>query len=148
MRQEQIIGFLYWFWLVLLLLANVLPISSSLQNQSQESSEITFNIRIDFIFHFVGFMILPIASGLKHLFKNKVFSANKADLSILFSLSAAILFELFQLIISYRTFNIKDMLMNIAGVSAGYLLMFLVIRKVSVVKEKSISSIQSFMEKS
>lgn len=95
------------------------------------SHNYTFEIRWDYLLHALVYMPLPVVLGLflkKSSLEQKQQEINKNRfwiLVIVLSVVITALFELVQLIIPYRAFNINDLLANGVGTILG-LIMILV----------------------
>ncbi|MFW5804658.1 MAG: VanZ family protein [bacterium] len=115
-RRKVRWGFLTYLYLIALLLATVLPINGSgVLNDSY-----TLNIRWDYLLHALVYIPLPL------LMKTLVKNTGKA---IFVSLPIAAGLELLQMFIPYRTFNINDLIANVAGVMTGCIVMILIKKK-------------------
>jgi glycopeptide antibiotics resistance protein len=106
---------LFWLWLILLLLLNVLPLGGD----GQQLNRRLFSFRLDYLLHSLTF--LPFA-GIWLLGKRhgvRWFERNEAMKFSLIVFLAAIGFELLQRFTTWRTFNWVDMAYNVIGAACG-----------------------------
>jgi glycopeptide antibiotics resistance protein len=98
-----------------LLIVSVLPINGE---GSSLNNNYIFNLRWDYVLH--GVVLIPLGIMLDSLVQKTKLQSK--TLGLLIGLSLAIIVELIQLYIPFRTFNINDLFANVLGVSLGYLL--------------------------
>jgi VanZ family protein len=88
-------------------------------------------IRLDYLFHFLEYGALALFSFLTFTGNDFIMRFQKAFL-ITFSLIVfAILDEYHQKLIPGRSFNLKDILSNTAGIIAGLIFCYLIFRKIA-----------------
>ncbi|MCF7913572.1 MAG: VanZ family protein [Spirochaetaceae bacterium] len=92
---------------VLLLLGTVLPINPS---GSALNENYFLQIRWDYLLHGAVYFPLPLLLSQ---------GARRLTAAVFLSLAIAAVFELLQLPLSYRTFNINDLAANCLGILAG-----------------------------
>ena len=115
-------NYLTWFYLLFLFLGTVLPINSG---SSALNDHYTLHIRWDYLLHALVYMPLPVLLGLAFRKKSpeqpeQSFSKSRFWIQVvLVSLFVTALFELLQMILPYRAFNINDLLANGVGVIMG-----------------------------
>lgn len=104
---------LVFFYVGLLLVGSVIPIGNGTQSILMDN--FTFDIRWDYLLHALVYLPLPLLAflGLRPLRFPLVFAY------VLIGLSIPVLFELVQMLIPYRSFNINDMAANGVGVILG-----------------------------
>jgi len=98
-------------YLLIIVLLAVLPINGT---SLVLNNNYTFSIRWDYLVHAIAY--IPLVFAISVLFNN-----NNARL-ILLPILIAIVLEGLQYFISWRTFNINDMLSNILGAAIGFLI--------------------------
>lgn len=116
MNNRNIIKHLFWIWLILLLLLNVLPIGNDSQRLNRQ---VIFAFRLDYLLHSLTF--LPFA-GIWLLGKRwgvRWFERSEALKFSLIVFLAAIGFELLQRFTTWRTFNWVDMAYNVIGAACS-----------------------------
>lgn len=126
MNNRNVIKHLFWLWLILLLLLNVLPISLGSGNNSQGlSSKKLFSLRLDYLVHisiFLPFACIWLLGKKRGVRWFGRFEAPKFSLIVLM---AAIVFELLQLFTPWRTFNWVDMAYNVIGAACSVMVIVL-----------------------
>jgi VanZ family protein len=117
----KLIHKIFWLYTILIPFLAVLPINGS--NSRLNSTYIIF-VRLDYLAH-VGIFILWIVLYKWAYFsvKNKFRGNGAFRLSLLFLLFA-ILSEVIQSFIPYRSFNINDLIANLLGVAIGLIILF------------------------
>ncbi|HKL07696.1 MAG TPA: VanZ family protein [Bacteroidales bacterium] len=113
-RNKKFFGFLFWFWLILILLASTLPGGPEMKTEFNDKS-----IRLDYLLHFIAYFSLAIFYLLWKA--NKYFNI-KPHLLYSFLIGGFILAagsEAIQSLIPGRTFNAYDFYANAAGIIAG-----------------------------
>ena len=122
MKRLLKINHLAYFYLLFLFLGTVLPINSG---SSALNDHYTLHIRWDYLLHALVYMPLPVLLGLTFRKKSKEQLAHPFSKSrfwiqvVLISLFVTALFELLQMILPYRAFNINDLLANGVGAIMG-----------------------------
>jgi glycopeptide antibiotics resistance protein len=114
LKLENNAKLLLWIYLAAMLLLVVLPINGE---KSSLNNNYSFGIRWDYLIHSIVYIPLPI-----------LLSLNKKInfwIGILIALILASGFELLQMALSYRAFNINDLMANLIGVGLGILAMFI-----------------------
>lgn len=101
-------------YLVIVLLLALLPINGQ---DSKVNHTFILSLRLDYIFHSLVF--LPWMGFL--LINNKIM---KPFFWLMFGLFLAIVTEGLQFFVSYRTFNINDVLANMLGILIGLVFLF------------------------
>jgi VanZ family protein len=99
-------------YLILLILLNILPINS---NDSSLNNNYFVKIRWDYLGHFLAYSFLGVVGFLYA--KLKSFNIL---LFFFFILSFSVGAEYLQMFISWRSFNINDLLANLLGVMIGF----------------------------
>jgi glycopeptide antibiotics resistance protein len=96
------------------LLISILPVNGP---NSPMNDTYVVQLRLDYLLH--GLLFLPVPFFLSHIARGARFYGHKLLMTFFLSLLFAILCELIQEPIPWRTFNINDLLANVAGVVAG-----------------------------
>jgi len=114
-------SYIYWIWAGVLLLANVLPLGVAVNNTGK-----SIGFRIDYLFHSIGCLILPLILLIGHRKSNRI-NSNRESIKrlIIFSFVYAGFLEIIQIFIPYRTFNLMDLVSNVVGVCIGVAFLFL-----------------------
>jgi len=113
-RNKKLFGFIFWFWLILILLVSTLPGGPEMKAEFNDKS-----IRLDYLLHFIAYFSLAIF----YLFwkANKYFNITPR-LLYSFIIGGFILAagsEAIQSLIPSRTFNLYDFYANAAGIILG-----------------------------
>ena len=99
---------------------NTLPVNET--RLSEYTTSRTRGFRIDYLIHFAGFFILPFLYYLALRCGKLGHSVKHYFLTAILFLSAAVVIELLQRFIPYRSYNPKDIFYNVAGVTAGFVI--------------------------
>ncbi|MFP4023440.1 MAG: VanZ family protein [Thiohalospira sp.] len=113
-RNKKLFGFIFWFWLIIILLASTLPGGPEMKTEFNEKS-----IRLDYLLHFIAYFSLAIFYLLWKA--NKYFNL-KPRLLYIFLIGGLFLAagsEIAQSFIPGRTFNLNDFYANAAGIITG-----------------------------
>ncbi len=112
-RQLQ---FIFLIYAILLFVASIFPIFG---NFSEIKLGWLFELQLDNLIHFCVFLSFYLL--LIIISKNSKTTVTAYNLSIIFIImqSLAVTTEIVQLFLSYRTFNIIDLISNISGIIAG-----------------------------
>ena len=116
---------LFWIYLLALLVLTVIPIHTA-EGSSSINNRQVMNVRGDYWLHALAYIPLPLL--MRITIQNRLISRGKVLKSlfirvVFFSVILAAGLEFFQLLLSYRTFNMNDLAGNAGGVMAGSLLM-------------------------
>jgi len=114
-KLENNAKLLLWIYLVAMLLLVVLPINSP--EKSTLNDNYTFGIRWDYLLHAIVYIPLPVLLAL-----NKKINF---WIGLLLALILASGFEFMQMALSYRAFNINDLVANLIGVGLGVFLLLI-----------------------
>ena len=121
------LSWLFWFYVMALVLITVLPTNGV--DSVTLSGSYTLSIRRDYLLHTLVYIPLPVLMSFslqKRSEQSTMISKRKLLVQFfLLSLIMAAAFELFQLLLYYRTFNINDLAGNVSGVLLGFLLLLL-----------------------
>lgn len=112
----------------LLLLGSVIPLGSVASDILMDNY--TLDIRWDYLLHALVYLPLPFILVIGRLVRSRVVFG-----SVVLSMLIPALFEILQMAIPYRNFNINDLIANCLGVVLGW---------VVVVSFRSIRSFRSF----
>ncbi|MFC1732624.1 VanZ family protein [candidate division KSB1 bacterium] len=136
MKNKKLLKILFWFWFILIITIAFIPNLTS--GGRDRSIQWGFEIRLDYIAHFLLYFIFAFLFICWKVDKNW-----KVDTWLLLGfifggLILGIVDEFHQKIIPGRTFNPKDMMYNTLGLAVGVILCYYVlIRKVLVSKWSS-----------
>ena len=108
---------LFWYWLIILLLINVIPLGNDLNTVIHKPS--VFKFRLDYLIHFCSFLIFIPLCFIEVRRGGPIFSKKPILKYILIVGSSAILFECIQYFLPYRTFNPMDLISNLTGAIIG-----------------------------
>ena len=120
-----------YIYLLILLLGAVIPLHSG---SSSLNDHYTLHIRWDYLLHALVYMPLPVLLGLYLKRRSTEQSASQIHKFrfwiqvAFFSLLITALFEILQMVIPYRAFNINDLMANGVGVIIGFMVI-LMLRK-------------------
>jgi len=121
------LSWLFWLYLMALVLITVIPTNGV--NSVILSGSYTLSIRRDYLLHTLVYIPLPLLMIFSQQGRSEqpaIRSKRKLMVQVfLFSLIIAAAFELFQLLLYYRTFNINDLAGNVTGVLMGFMLVLL-----------------------
>lgn len=124
--KKKSLRYIFYSWLILIILLNVLP---GLNNKVNDINRI-FEIRLDYVFHFIMYF-----AGIYVFWQWKFISFYERRKFMIFLffviwMAFSFLFEYFQHYIPGRSYNPVDLLMNLTGVfTASILSFFLLFRK-------------------
>lgn len=120
MYNRNIIKHLFWLWLILLLLLNVLPIKLGFGSDGQQlSGQKVFALRLDYLLHSLTFLPFAVIWLLGKKWEVRWFERNEALKFSLIVFLAAIGFESLQWFTPWRTFNWVDMAYNVIGAACS-----------------------------
>ena len=108
---------LFWYWLIILLLINVIPLGNDLNTVIHKPSVSKF--RLDYLIHFISFLIFIPLYFIEVRRGGPIFSKKPVLKYIFIVGSSAILFESIQYFLPYRTFNPMDLISNLTGAIIG-----------------------------
>lgn len=108
---------LFWYWLIILLLINVIPLGNDLNTVIHKPS--VFKFRLDYLIHFCSFLIFIPLYFIEVRRGGPIFSKKPVLKYIFIVGSSAILFESIQYFLPYRTFNPMDLISNLTGAIIG-----------------------------
>ena len=116
---HSILKHLFWVWLLLLILFNVIPLGNE-TNASLSRNKLAF-FRLDYLVHSITFLVFACIWLLGKMNGVRWFERYEALKYSSIVFGAALLFECLQLLTPWRTFNWVDMVYNVFGavVSAG-----------------------------
>jgi VanZ family protein len=120
--MTMLLKYSYFLWLVIIILLNTLPVNET--GFSEYTTSRTRGFRIDYLIHFAGFFILPLFYYLSLIYGKLNHSLGKFFLILVVSISAAVLIELAQIFIPYRSYNPNDIYYNTSGVVAGFIIFY------------------------
>ncbi len=106
------VRWLFWGWLLVVLVLNVVPLGNEL---NQDLTTIRFVFRLDYVLHLLSFLVFAliwILGKLKGVCWFETYEVLKFGGIVFVS---AIIIELVQIFIPYRTFNPMDMIANLIG---------------------------------
>ncbi|MBW6516749.1 MAG: VanZ family protein [Candidatus Cloacimonetes bacterium] len=109
---------LFYFWLLIIIIVNLVPVGTG--NINELASGKGWSFRIDYIFHFFGFFILPVFYYLGLKYGKLTHNTRQYIKIILISLFFAVLVEYIQKFLPYRAYNPVDLFYNIMGVIVGF----------------------------
>ena len=108
---------LFWYWLIILLLINVIPLGNDLNTVIHKPS--VFKFRLDYLIHFCSFLIFIPLYFIEVKRGGPIFSKKPVLKYLLIIGGAAVIFELIQYFLPYRTFNPMDLISNLTGAIIG-----------------------------
>ena len=106
---------IFWFYSVVVVLLCILPINGS---ESSLNNTYILNIRFDYLVHiflFIPWMLLWKLYSKTSFHHNIGKTFGVISIGLLFAFGS----ELIQYFLPYRTFNINDLMANIAGIGIG-----------------------------
>ena len=119
--------YLFHIWLFLIVLVNIIPTNTT--PVLEQGTPRIMNICFDHLLHFVGFFLLPLLYYIS-LRYGKLRHKTCHYLTILIiSLVMAVLVELVQKALPYRSFSIKDIFYNLTGVIIGFSVFHYIIKR-------------------
>jgi len=119
---------LFWIWLIILLLLNVLPLGNKVNDKLQTSLG-EGRIRMDYVIHSITFICFAGIYFVKCILKEVIFKDRELPKLILLILISAIIFEGLQLALPYRAWNPMDLLSNLIGAIIASVIMLLIYQK-------------------
>ena len=113
---------LFWGWLIMMLILNVVPLENEL---NQDLTTIRFIFRLDYVVHSLTFLVFAwiwVFGKIKNICWFENYEVLKFG-GIVFV--AAVGIELLQIFVPYRTFNPMDMMANLFGAILTMLCVFI-----------------------
>ena len=108
---------LFWYWLIILLLINIIPLGNDLNTVIHKTS--VFKFRLDYFIHCCSFLIFIPLYFIEVRRGGRIFSKKPVLKYLLIIDGAAVIFELIQYFLPYRTFNPMDLISNLTGAIIG-----------------------------
>jgi len=125
LKHRKLIRILLWVWVSVIIVLSIIP-----GIPDHDIKVRGFEIRMDYIEHFVVFAVLAVL--LKFSRSNNINNKKRwlnIGLNIIFGLSFSYLVEFVQIYIPGRTYNPVDFIYNMGGFILIYLLLFLFQKK-------------------
>jgi len=113
---------LFWIYTVFIPLLAVLPINGP---NSRLNNTYIVSIRLDYILHVGIFILWLILYKLAYNSKIAAYSKNEILRLVVLIVLFALLSEVVQSLIPYRSFNINDLIANLVGAFIGILFLFI-----------------------
>jgi VanZ family protein len=113
---------LFWVYTISIPILAVLPINGS---NSRLNNTYLVSIRLDYLLHVGIYFLWMILYKLAYSSKIAAFRKNESLLLVLLVVLFALLSEVVQSLIPYRSFNINDLIANLIGVFIGVLFLFI-----------------------
>ena len=107
---------LFWYWLIILLVINVIPLGNDINKIIHKP---VFKFRLDYLLHFISFLIFIPLYFIDMKRGGPIFSKKPVLKYLLIIGGAAVIFELIQYFLPYRTFNPMDLISNLTGAIIG-----------------------------
>jgi len=107
---------LFWYWLIILLVINVIPLGNDINKIIHKP---VFKFRLDYLIHFISFLIFIPLCFIDIKRGGPIFSKKTVLKYLLIVGGSAILFECIQYFLPYRTFNPMDLISNLTGAIIG-----------------------------
>ena len=117
---------LFWGWLIMVLILNVVPLGNEL---NQDLTTKRFVFRLDYVVHSLTFLIFAwiwVLGKIKDVCWFESYEVLKFGGIVFVS---AMVIELLQIFVPYRTFNPMDMIANLFGAILALLFIFISHRK-------------------
>lgn len=114
---------LFWVWLTILLVINTIPLGDG-ANRVLKGTRFVF--RLDCLVHSLTFLVFSGIYMLARLNGQHVFYTGSVLKYVAIVITAAVLFELIQVLLPYRAFNPWDLVSNLLGAVLGLGLILLV----------------------
>lgn len=114
---------IFWGWLFVLLVLSITPVFNGNENGTGFPAE--GFIRTDYLAHFMAYLATAGFFLLGQIMKRPLFHGHAIQKYTFIALLAAISYELIQILLPYRAFNLIDLGLNLAGVLTGVLIIVL-----------------------
>lgn len=115
----------FWFWLILLFLLNVIPLGNSV---NKNLTSMNFALRLDYLIHLLTFACFGVVFFVDRRWNSPIFKKHEV-LILLSTISlAAVGFEGIQLFLPYRAWNPLDLFSNLIGVAISFIIIVLTTR--------------------
>ena len=115
--NTDISKWLFWGWLIIVLVTNIIPLGNDI-NQIIHKPYV-FKFRLDYLIHFCSFLIFIPLCFIEVRRGGPIFSKKPVLKYLLIIGGAAVIFELIQYFLPYRTFNPMDLISNLTGAIIG-----------------------------
>lgn len=116
---------LFWIWLIILYLLNVIPLGDNVNHNLISHKSI---IRLDYLIHIITLLVFSGIYLFGYLRMEPIFLKHGLVSFSAIVISAAICLEIIQIWIPYRTFNPLDLISNLFGAVLGIFVILLIIR--------------------
>jgi len=116
---------LFWLWLVILIVVNVIPLGNRIETSLTSRR---FIFRLDYLIHALSFLVFGLIAILGRIANKPVFKINGFIRFVLLILITAVALEFIQHWIPYRTFNPWDMAGNLLGAVLAIVLVALTVK--------------------
>jgi len=120
-RMANGVRWLFWGWLIVVLILNVVPLGNEL---NQDLTTKRFIFRLDYVVHSLTFLVFAwiwVLGKIKDVCWFESYEVLKFE-GIIFVSAMGI--ELLQIFVPYRTFNPMDMIANIVGALLAMLFIY------------------------
>jgi hypothetical protein len=121
-RMANGVRWLFWGWLILVLVLNVVPLGNE-TNRGLSGNKI-FKFRMDYVVHSLTFLVFAWIWVLGKIKNVCWFEGNEVLKFGGIVFISAVVIELLQIFIPYRTFNPMDMIVNIVGALLAMLFIY------------------------
>jgi VanZ family protein len=126
-RMANGVRWLFWGWLIIVFFLNVVPLGNE-TNRSLSSNKL-FKFRLDYVVHSLTFLVFAwiwVFGKIKNVCWFESYEVLKFGGIVFVS---AMVIELLQIFVPYRTFNPMDMIANLFGAMLTLLFVFISHRK-------------------
>ena len=131
-NKEKLFRYLFWFWFILIITLSSIPFFSA---PKVEIKQFHFEIRLDYIFHFIIYLIFSIIFFLWKIKGIKQRKFHLLTVMIMLSIVLAVFDEFHQKLIPGRTFNPIDLVYNCACLFTGFIFSLIVFRRKNAVQK-------------
>lgn len=112
----------FWFWLIILLLLNVMPLGKGVNENLTGHS---FVFRLDYLLHLLTFACFGVVYFVGWKWDSPIFKRREVLLLLSIISLAAVGFEGIQYFLPYRAWNPLDLISNLTGVAISFLIIAL-----------------------
>ncbi len=127
---ERVYRILFYTLCLLLLVSAVIKFGGALNRTRVGVGEI--KVRLDHFLHAIAYFLFSLYYITGKYFGLSLFKSRKIIFFFLILFGVGFLAEVIQIWVPYRAFSLMDMLSNVVGIGAGYIVTIIFIKRLSV----------------
>lgn len=123
---ERIYRILFYFLCLMLLVTAVIKFGGALNRTKLGIGEL--KVRLDHLLHTTAYFLFSLYYIMGKYFGLSLFKSRKQIIFFLILFAVGFLAEVIQIWVPYRSFSLMDMLSNLVGIAAGYVVTLFLIK--------------------